>query len=124
VEVIGYGANDPDTDHRAPYDFFSVYRVPDTVTQREFEASIAASGWYQYFEQVNVSGAALSPIGALLNNVVLLPPAKQGPPISSVAPFAKRRADVLGHTMSYIDEGTGTRTRLGRQRRLRLGHAA
>ncbi|MEU3980406.1 haloalkane dehalogenase [Streptomyces sp. NPDC026672] len=107
VEIIGYGANDPDTDRRAPYDFFSVYRVPDAATRRGFEAGIAASGWYDYFEQVNIGGAALSPLGALLNNVALLPPAPQGPPIPAVSPFTKRRVDVLGRTMAYVDEGTG-----------------
>jgi haloalkane dehalogenase len=107
VEVIGYGSNDPGTDRRAPYDFFSVYRLPDTVTRREMEAGIAASGWYRYFEQVNVGGAALSPIGALLNNAALLAPAEQGPPLSPVSPYAKRRVEVLGRTMSFVDEGTG-----------------
>ncbi|XUL93934.1 DUF6616 family protein [Streptomyces galilaeus] len=61
VEIIGYGSNDPGTDRRAPYDFFCVYRVPDVAAQRQFEAGIAASGWYDYFNQVNISGAALTP---------------------------------------------------------------
>ncbi|WP_406485774.1 haloalkane dehalogenase [Streptomyces phaeochromogenes] len=94
-------------DRRAPYDFFSVYHVPDVVTQRQFEAGIAASGWYDYFEQVNISGAALSPVGALLNNVALLPPTPQGPQIPPVSPITKQRVNVLGRTMTYADEGAG-----------------
>ncbi|GHH66378.1 hypothetical protein GCM10018775_88420 [Streptomyces umbrinus] len=94
-------------DRRAPYDFFSVYHVPDVVTQRQFEAGIAASGWYDYFERVNIIGAALSPVGALLNNVALLPPTPQGPPIPPVSPITKQRVNVLGRTMTYADEGAG-----------------
>jgi haloalkane dehalogenase len=69
VEVIGWGMNDPDTDRRAPYDFFCVYRVPSVEFQRAFEANISASKWYEYFEQVNVTGASLSP-AALLDATV------------------------------------------------------
>ena len=56
VEVIGYGVNSTETDRRAPYDFFCVYRVPSVEFQREFERQVAASGWYGLFDQVNVSG--------------------------------------------------------------------
>jgi haloalkane dehalogenase len=56
VEVIAYGSNSMQTDRRAPYDFFCVYRVPSSESQREFERQVAASGWYDYFDQVNVSG--------------------------------------------------------------------
>ena len=44
VEVLAYAINDPETDQRAPYDFFCVYRVPHVELQRAFEAGIAASG--------------------------------------------------------------------------------
>ena len=69
VEVIAYGMNSPDTDRRAPYDFFCVYRV------REFERQIAASGWYDYFEQVNVSGDAQDFEAVLLGNARMARPA-------------------------------------------------
>ena len=58
VDVVAYGMNSPETDRRAPYDFFCVYRVPSVEVQREFERQVAASGWYDYFEQVNISGPA------------------------------------------------------------------
>ncbi len=73
VEVLAYGVNEPDTAHRAPYDFFCVYRVPDIRLQRLFEAGIADSGWYRYFEQINISGAASTPAGTLMKNVLLEP---------------------------------------------------
>ena len=56
VDVLGAGMNAMTTDHRAPYDFFCVYRVPSPEFQREFERQVAASGWYDFFDQVNVSG--------------------------------------------------------------------
>jgi len=108
VEVLGYGVNDPDTDRRAAYDFFSVYRVPDVQIQRLFEAGIAASGWYTYFDQVNVSGPALTPAGALMKNVLCEPAERQGPPIASVSNYTKKSATANGYTMTFIEEGVGS----------------
>lgn len=71
VEILGYAVNDPATDRRAPFDFFCVYRVPNAEMQRGFEAGIAASGWYDYFEQVNLSGTAGSATETLTKNVLL-----------------------------------------------------
>ena len=75
VDVVAYGMNSPDTDRRAPYDFFCVYRVPNVGFQREFERQIAASGWYDYFEQVNVSGDAQDFEAVLLGNATMARPA-------------------------------------------------
>ena len=50
VDVVGYGTNSTQTDHRAPYDFFCVYRVPNVKVQRAFEQQVAASGsWTNCF---------------------------------------------------------------------------
>jgi hypothetical protein len=75
VDVVAYGMNSPDTDRRAPYDFFCVYRVPNVEFQREFERQVAASGWYDYFEQVNVSGDAQDFEAVLLGNARMARPA-------------------------------------------------
>jgi Family of unknown function (DUF6616) len=75
VDVVAYGMNSPETDRRAPYDFFCVYRVPNVEFQREFERQIAASGWYDYFEQVNVSGGAQDFEAVLLGNARMVRPA-------------------------------------------------
>ncbi|MEE6175841.1 haloalkane dehalogenase [Mycobacterium sp. 050134] len=107
VEVLGFGANDPDTDRRAPYDFFSVYRAPDPGTRRLIETGIAASGWYDYFDQINIGGAALTPLGALSQNILLRPALPQGPPIAPSSECVKKRATVNGHTMAYVEEGKG-----------------
>ncbi len=74
VDVIAYGKNAGETDRRAPYDFFCVYRVPSVEFQREFERQIAASGWYDYFEQANVRGAVEDFSDVLLDNAKLVRP--------------------------------------------------
>jgi hypothetical protein len=74
VDLIAYGKNSRETDRRAPYDFFCVYRVPSAEFQREFERQITASGWYNYFEQVNVGGPAEDFADVLLGNAKLARP--------------------------------------------------
>lgn len=110
VEILGYGVNDPATPMRAPYDFFSMYRVPNAEVLQGFQAAIAESGWYDYFDQVNVAGAALSPMGTLLQNVALAPAAPQGPAISPTAPFRKKQTQVDGHTCPTSTRGPVVRS--------------
>jgi hypothetical protein len=56
AELVGSGAADPATSHRAGFDFFAVWKLPDTDVVREFEKGIERDNWYDYFEQVNASG--------------------------------------------------------------------
>jgi hypothetical protein len=56
AELVGSGAADPATSHRAGFDFFAVWTLPDTDVVREFEKGIERDNWYDYFEQVNASG--------------------------------------------------------------------
>lgn len=74
AEVIAFGLNDTGTDRRAGYDFFCVYTLPDAGFARTLEAGIAASGWHDYFEQVQVSGTMLSVADGLAANVGLRMP--------------------------------------------------
>ncbi|MGC1303183.1 MAG: DUF6616 family protein [Caulobacteraceae bacterium] len=69
LEIIGWGANDPATDLRADHDFFCVYRTPSPEFTRQFESGIRASGWHELFDQVALSGPALSPAEVLALNV-------------------------------------------------------
>lgn len=50
--------NDADTDSRAPHRYFSIIEAPDEAAARTFEADVRAAGWYDYFDQVNLRGAA------------------------------------------------------------------
>lgn len=76
LEVIGWGFNDPATDRRAPHDFYCVYTTPSWQAQRAFEAEIAAAGWYDRFEQVNISGAVSTPEALLQSYARLETPAE------------------------------------------------
>ncbi|MGB3850568.1 MAG: DUF6616 family protein [Tunicatimonas sp.] len=61
MEVVTWAANDPATTYRAGYDFFSVMKFPNQEMVQSFEALVEGAGWYQYFEQVNLSGAGSTP---------------------------------------------------------------
>lgn len=61
IEVLGWGSVNSETDHRADYDFYALYRMKNEDQVRGFEEAIEQAGWYGYFEQVNVSGALEDP---------------------------------------------------------------
>ena len=61
IIVRAMATNDADTDHRAPYGYFSIVEAPDESAARTFEADVRAAGWYDYFDQVNLRGVARSP---------------------------------------------------------------
>lgn len=96
MEIIAYAANDPTTDKGAPYDFFCVYRMPDSVSRRQFEEVVAASGWYDYFDQVNLAGAAMSPLGLLRANQRLRMPHQ----VQDVSPHALPKSYAVSHGLS------------------------
>ena len=57
VEIISWGVNDSTTPKRAAYDFFAIFRFPDEEAALRYERTFENSGWYEYFEQVNIMGA-------------------------------------------------------------------
>ena len=57
AEIIAWSFNDLDTPHRAGYDFVAVFLFPSSEDALEYHDLFSAAGWYDYFEQVNVSGA-------------------------------------------------------------------
>lgn len=56
VEVSAWGYNEIETPHRAPYDFFAVFKFPDRPSLQRYMKTFESVGWYDYFEQVNVVG--------------------------------------------------------------------
>jgi len=60
ITVRTMATNDADTDARASYAYFSIVEAPDEAAAKTFEADVREAGWYDYFEQVNVRGAARS----------------------------------------------------------------
>tara|TARA_B110000037_G_C17036619_1_gene471898 strand:+ start:399 stop:734 length:336 start_codon:yes stop_codon:yes gene_type:complete len=70
VEIVSWGSNENTTEHRADYDFFAVWNFPNQELLDEFEAIVEGAGWYDYFEQVNLSGESTTPeeiIGKMVN---------------------------------------------------------
>ena len=69
VEIVSWGVNEDTTSHRAAYDFFAIWNMPDDEIVKEFENIVEGAGWYTYFEQVNACGLATTPqevIGKLI----------------------------------------------------------
>ncbi len=69
VVIEAWGINEDATPFAAEYDFFAVTKLPSQELLDEFEAIVEGAGWYNYFDQVNVSGAAMTPdevIGKML----------------------------------------------------------
>lgn len=62
ITVIAWGKNDAETDHRADYDYFAVWSMPSEAGARTFEDAIRSIGWYDYMDQVNLSGVATDPV--------------------------------------------------------------
>lgn len=69
VEAITWGLVDEDTSRRAGFDFFAVWRMPDKNGARLFERAVEEAGWYEYMEQVNVSGEMASPQEVIAHQV-------------------------------------------------------
>jgi hypothetical protein len=61
VEIVSWSFNDPDTSNRAPFDYFAVWKFPTKEMAAGFEQVVQQSGWYNYFDQVNLKGEAAEP---------------------------------------------------------------
>lgn len=60
LEITAWGMNENETEYKSDYDFFAVSKLPTDELLKEFEAIVEAAGWYNYFEQINVSGSLMS----------------------------------------------------------------
>jgi hypothetical protein len=58
IEVVAWGVNDVDTPHRAGFDFFAAWRMPNRDLARLLEDTVERAGWYDYMEQINARGEA------------------------------------------------------------------
>jgi hypothetical protein len=65
VEIISWSMNDPDTSNRSPYDYFAVWKFPTKEMVKGFEQIIEQSGWYNYFDQVNLAGEVKDPFSSI-----------------------------------------------------------
>jgi hypothetical protein len=70
AEIVSWSINDPGISNRAPFDYFAVWKFPDREVAKGFEEIIMQSGWYNYFDQVNMGGEVADPspcIGHMIN---------------------------------------------------------
>ncbi len=77
VQLLACGTADRDTDHCGDWDYFAVWSTPDSETRRLFERTIAASGWYDHFAQVNLSGVS-GDLDAVIGGMVGAPASVAG----------------------------------------------
>jgi hypothetical protein len=61
VEIVTWSRNDPATSQAAPFDYFAIWKFPSPELATGFEKVVEQSGWYQYFEQVNLKGELSTP---------------------------------------------------------------
>lgn len=57
IEVLALTATEPEIDRASNHRFMGVWRFPDQQACEALLAGIKASGWYEYFDHVNASGA-------------------------------------------------------------------
>ncbi len=54
--IDAWGENNDLSPHKANYDFFAITKLPSQEILESFQTIIEGSGWYNYFEQINMSG--------------------------------------------------------------------
>ena len=65
VELIGFAVTDADAPHGTDYPYMAVWRLASLQTVQEFEGLRQATGWHEYFEQVNARGELQAPTHVL-----------------------------------------------------------
>jgi hypothetical protein len=69
VVIEAWGINEDETPFAADFDFFAVTKLPNQELLDQFETIVEGAGWYNYFDQINVSGSPMTPeevIGKML----------------------------------------------------------
>lgn len=60
IRALGWGFVDR-VEHGSGYDFWSAWELDSQKAVDAFLAGLKAAGWYDYFEQENITGVALTP---------------------------------------------------------------
>jgi hypothetical protein len=70
VEIVSWSINDSDISMKSKFDYFAIWKFPNKEFAKQFEQIVEQSGWYSYFEQVNLGGLEGTPdsiVGNLIN---------------------------------------------------------
>lgn len=78
VQIVSWGTNDDNTFSRLDYDYFAVWTFPNEEVAGRFEKMVEGSGWYNYFDQVNVMGTAAMPQD-VIGSIISLPSTTASP---------------------------------------------
>lgn len=71
IRPLGWGRTDPAGEHGSRHAWFAVWETTDAAAADAFLGGVAASGWYEYFDQTNVRGE-LRPVGDVVDEHVAL----------------------------------------------------
>jgi hypothetical protein len=69
ITTLGWGVNDADTPHRADGQYVAVWQASSREAIGALEAGIASSGWYDYFDQVNVRAELVDAVDIMAEHV-------------------------------------------------------
>jgi len=70
VEIVTWSINDPGISRRSKFDYFAIWKFPTREFSKQFEQIVEQSGWYTYFDQVNLGGEEGMPdacVGHIIN---------------------------------------------------------
>ena len=56
VSIDAWGMNTDSTSYKANFDFYAITKLPTQELLGSFQTIIEDAGWYNYFEQINMSG--------------------------------------------------------------------
>jgi hypothetical protein len=71
VSLDAWGMNADTSPHRADYDFYAITKLPTQDLLDSFQAIVEGAGWYNYFEQINMSGDDLG-VEAVIGKMIEL----------------------------------------------------
>jgi hypothetical protein len=71
VQTTAWCANDPDTSMRDIHAYFAVWQFPSLEVAKTFEATVQASGWYDYFDHSNLQGLTRTPPAVIAEHIGL-----------------------------------------------------
>lgn len=71
AKIHSWGQSNKANDNIADFNWFAVWEFPNEDLIIEFEALLDGAKWYDYFEQINISGENVGPeviIGQMINS--------------------------------------------------------
>ena len=71
ITFDSWGINTDSTPQKMDYDFFAVTKVESEDLLKTLQEVVEGFGWYDYFEQVNVSGDNIGPEGVMSKMLTL-----------------------------------------------------